>query len=93
MILLTVPILWSMRTKLKALQGMFIFLAVAFVATFSFLLSAHFMGLPLAASWSPLKLANASGYFWFPLLFPILALFFWFRSRLISEQGRGSQSR
>lgn len=80
-ILLAVPILWTVRTKIEALQGMFIFLAVAFVATFSFLLSAYFMRLPLLASWPPAVHANASNCFWILLLFPTLALFFWFVGR------------
>lgn len=80
-ILLAVPVLWSMRAGIEALRGIFILLAVAFVATLSFLLFAHFMSLPLLASWPPSRPAEASNFFWILLLYPALVLVFGFINR------------
>jgi FtsH-binding integral membrane protein len=75
-ILAAVPILWRMKENIKALQGMYIFLAIAFLATCSFLLIAHFMRLPMLVSWPPPASIEASKCFWILLLFPALALLF-----------------
>jgi hypothetical protein len=78
-----------MRAKIEALQGMLVFLAVAFLATSGFILSAHLMKLPLLVSWPPAKSADASSYWWILSLFPLLALYFWFinqSTRANSEQ-------
>jgi hypothetical protein len=94
-ILLAVPVLWRMREKIEPLKGMMIFLMVAFLATTSFLLIGHFMRLPILASWPPPQQAAALNYFWILLLFPALALLFWFIGRPTksnSEQGSAHQS-
>ena len=93
-ILLAVPILWSMRMKIEALRGMFIFLVVAFVATCGFLLFAYYAALPLLTSLPSSEQSAAADCFWILLLFPALALLFWVigrSNRTNSEQGGAGQ--
>ncbi len=89
-ILATVPILWRVKTNLRALRGLHILLSVAFLATLAFLLYAHFTELPILASWPPTITSNASDYFWALLIFPALGMLFWFidqQNNKESEQG------
>jgi len=62
-ILLAVPILWRSREKVTPLKGMMIFLAIAFIATASFLLISHIMSLPILASWPPSQEDRVSLWF------------------------------
>lgn len=77
LILGAVPALWRMRVWVGALQGMYLFLAVAFVGTSGFLLCAHFMKLPLLVSWPPPETGSAFACLWILLIFPALALLLW----------------
>ena len=80
-ILLTIPVLWKIREKVDALQGMFILLTVAFLSTLGLLLYAYFMRLPLSNFWLPTKQVANLSYFWVLLIYPAIALFSWINNR------------
>lgn len=88
LILTAAWVLWLFRRRIEAFRGLLILLVIGFVATFLFLLTAHFMSLLLITGWPGGDLLSPLSCMWFLVLYPVLAAWLWLQAnqRSNSEQ-------
>jgi serine/threonine protein kinase len=88
-VLLAALTIWSNRHRLTPFQGIMLLLTAVFIASATFLFGAHEMNLSVRSSWPGGKLISAASLLWSLLLFPVLAVWFWFMHKT-DRSGRKS---
>jgi predicted Ser/Thr protein kinase/transglutaminase-like putative cysteine protease len=77
-VLIAALAIWSNRHRLTAIQGFLLLLGAVLVASVTFLLGAHELGLSVRSSWPGGKMISPASLLWTLLLLPALAVWGWF---------------
>jgi hypothetical protein len=86
LILISAYVLWQVRPRISAFQGLMILLAVGFAASLAFFLAAHILDLSIVDGWPGGKRSAPLDYVWVLLLYPALAVWFYYQNRHASDQ-------
>ena len=86
LVLLSALLLWRLRHRISAYQGLMVLLAVGFMATALFFAVAHVLDLSLVNGWPGGKSGSALSYASVLLLYPVIAIWMRFLNHPASKQ-------